>query len=186
MTINGIKPELVTDNQNANRSHNGMPAQWVVGGEKKYIWRCNENVKQLEILPWISAPLYPFYTGWIYTGWICTYYTHAYSVYACSVMSDSATPWTVACQALLSIEFFKQEYWNGLPFPPPGDLSDPGIQLKSLASPVLAGYSLLLASPGKLHEYYMQFMNTTWLTPRCTAMVSKRHVSNCSHQHYLK
>ena len=54
-------------------------------------------------------------------------------------MSDSVTPWTVACQALLSIEFFKQEYWNRLPFPPPGDLSDPGIQLKSLAFPVLAG-----------------------------------------------
>ena len=54
-------------------------------------------------------------------------------------MSDSAIPWTVASQAPLSIEFFKQEYWNGLPFPSPGDLSDPGIQLKSLASPVLPG-----------------------------------------------
>ena len=32
------------------------------------------------------------------------------------------TPWTVACQASLSMEFFRQEYWSELPFPPPGDL----------------------------------------------------------------
>ena len=37
----------------------------------------------------------------------------------CSVMSNSATPWTVACQAPLSMEFSKQEYWSGLPFPSP-------------------------------------------------------------------
>ena len=37
-------------------------------------------------------------------------------------------PWTVAHQALLSKEFSRQEYWNGLPFPTPGDLPDPGIE----------------------------------------------------------
>ena len=42
-----------------------------------------------------------------------------------SVMSDSVTPWTVARQAPLSIGFLRQEYWNGLPFPFPGDLPDP-------------------------------------------------------------
>ena len=47
-----------------------------------------------------------------------------------------AVPWTVACQAPLSIGFFRQEYWSGLPFPSPGDLPDPGIKLKS---PALAG-----------------------------------------------
>ena len=36
--------------------------------------------------------------------------------------------WTVACQALLFMEFSSQEYWSGLPFPSPGDLSDPGIK----------------------------------------------------------
>ena len=36
--------------------------------------------------------------------------------------------WTVACQASLSLEFSRQEYWSGLPFPPPGDLPDPGIE----------------------------------------------------------
>ena len=50
-----------------------------------------------------------------------------------------AAPGTVACQAPLSMEFFRPEYWSGLPCPPPGDLPDPGIEPASLASPVLAG-----------------------------------------------
>ena len=44
------------------------------------------------------------------------------------------TPWTVARQAPLSMEFSRQEYWSGLPFPPPGDLPDPGTKLTSLVS----------------------------------------------------
>ena len=47
--------------------------------------------------------------------------------------------WTVAFQAPLSIEFPRQEYWSGLPRPPPEDLPDPGIEPKSLMSPALAG-----------------------------------------------
>ena len=50
-----------------------------------------------------------------------------------------AAPWTVAHQAPLSMEFSKQEYWSGLPFPTPGDLPDPGIKPTSFASPALAG-----------------------------------------------
>ena len=48
-------------------------------------------------------------------------------------MSDFAIPWTVAYQAPLSMEFSRQEYWSGLPFLSPGDLSDPGIEPRSLA-----------------------------------------------------
>ena len=44
-----------------------------------------------------------------------------------------AIQWTVACQAPLSIGFSRQEYWSGLPFPSPGDLSDPGIEPWSAA-----------------------------------------------------
>ena len=47
------------------------------------------------------------------------------------------TPWTIACQAPLSIGFSKQEYRNGLSFPPPGDLPNPGIEPISLKSPAL-------------------------------------------------
>ena len=46
----------------------------------------------------------------------------------------SATPWTVVCQDPLSVEFSRQEYWSGLPCPPPADLLNPGIEPKSLAS----------------------------------------------------
>ena len=42
-----------------------------------------------------------------------------------------ATPWTVAYQAPPSMRFSRQEYWSGLPFPSPGDLSDPGIEPRS-------------------------------------------------------
>ena len=52
-------------------------------------------------------------------------------------MSDSfVAPWTVACQAPLSMGFPRQEYWSGLSFPSPGDLPDPGMES---VSPALAG-----------------------------------------------
>ena len=44
-----------------------------------------------------------------------------------------ATPWNVACQAPLSMGFSRQKYWRGWPFPSPGDLPNPGIELWSLA-----------------------------------------------------
>ena len=49
------------------------------------------------------------------------------------------TPWTIACLAPLSMGFSKQEYWSGLPCPPPRDLTDPGIEPVSLTSSALAG-----------------------------------------------
>ena len=55
----------------------------------------------------------------------------------------------MAHQAPLSMKFFKQEYWGGLPFPSPGDLSYPGIECVSLASPELAGKFFTTVPPGK-------------------------------------
>jgi len=43
-------------------------------------------------------------------------------------VSDFFDPWSVACQAPISMEFSRQEYWSELPFPSPGDLPDPGIK----------------------------------------------------------
>ena len=57
-----------------------------------------------------------------------------------------ATPWTVAYQASLSLEFSRQEYWSGLPFPLPGDLPDPGIKP---GSPTLWADALPSEPPGK-------------------------------------
>ena len=56
-----------------------------------------------------------------------------------------ATPWTVAHQAPTSMEFSRQEYWNGLPFPSPGDLPDPGIKT---GSPGLQADVLPFEPPG--------------------------------------
>ena len=50
------------------------------------------------------------------------------------------TPWTVACQASLSMGFSRQEYCSGFPFPSPLDLPDPGIKPESPVSPALAGW----------------------------------------------
>ena len=62
-----------------------------------------------------------------------------------SVVSDSVTPWTVACQAPPSMGFSRQEYWCGFPFPSPGDLPDPGIVPRS---PALQADSLPSEPPG--------------------------------------
>ena len=61
-----------------------------------------------------------------------------------SVVSDSVTPWTVAYQAPQSMEFSRQEDWSELPFPSPGDLPDPGIELWS---PTLLADALLSEPP---------------------------------------
>ena len=55
------------------------------------------------------------------------------------------TPWTVAHQAPLSVRFSRQEYWSGLPCPPPGDLPNPGMEPESPVSPELQVDSLLLS-----------------------------------------
>ena len=62
------------------------------------------------------------------------------------------TPWTIAHQAPLSMEFSRQEYWNGLPCPSPGDLPDPGIKPTSLASPALAGRYFITTATWEAHK----------------------------------
>jgi len=65
-------------------------------------------------------------------------------------VSDSfATSWTIACQAPLSVQFSRQEYWNGLSFPSAGDLPDSGIEPASYVSPALAGGFFTTAPSGK-------------------------------------
>ena len=61
------------------------------------------------------------------------------------------TPWTIAYQTPLSMDFSRQDYWSGLPFPSPGDLHNPGIELESLAFPALAGKFFTMVPLGKPH-----------------------------------
>ena len=83
-------------------------------------------------------------------------FMHAKSFQLCPALCD---PWTVAHQAPLSMGFARQEYWGGLPQPPPGDLPDPEIEPTSFMSPALA--SLLFTT------------NSTWEASVCVCVVAK-------------
>ena len=74
-----------------------------------------------------------------------------------SVVSNSATLWTVAHQKPLSMGFPRQENWSGLPFPPPGDLPNPGIKPESLVPPALAGGFFTTEPPGKPKATILQY-----------------------------
>ena len=63
------------------------------------------------------------------------------------------TPWTAAHQTPLSMGFSRQEYWSGLPCPPPGDLPDSGTEPMSPVSPAMQVDSLPLSQPGKPLPY---------------------------------
>ena len=70
-----------------------------------------------------------------------------------------ATLWAVARQAPLSMGFFRQEFWSGLPFPSPGDLPEPGIKLRS---PTLQADALTSEPPAKPRvEVFLQYTNHT-------------------------
>ena len=69
-----------------------------------------------------------------------------------------AVPWTEACQAPLSMGFSRQEYWSGLPCPPPGNLPNPGIKPASPVTPALQTDSLPTEPPEKPpHTYILYF-----------------------------
>ena len=72
-----------------------------------------------------------------------------------SVVSDSATPWTVARQAPLSMGFSRQEYWSGFPCSSPGGPPDPEITPMSLKPPALQADSLPAKLPGNDTPTYM-------------------------------
>ena len=78
------------------------------------------------------------------------FYLYLFDLYTSETHSDMSnsfvTPWTVSCQAPLSMGFSMQEYWRGLPFPCSGDLPDPGIEP---LSPALADRFFTTEPSGK-------------------------------------
>ena len=100
---------------------------------------------------------------WMFQAWSASYEIVCVCVCVCVCVRVCAhmhvpscvwlfvTPWTVTCQAPLSMEFSKQKYWSGLPFPTPEDLPSSGINPTSLASSALADrlFFFTTASPGK-------------------------------------
>ena len=88
-----------------------------------------------------------------------------------------ATPWTIAPQAPLSVEFSRQEYWSGLPFPPPGDLPNPGFKPES---PTLQADSLPLShleSPSQI-VVLANFCGVN--NPTMGKFSNYRHMSECA------
>ena len=85
----------------------------------------------------------------------------------------SATPGTVACQAPLSMEFSRQEYWSGFPFPPAGDLPHPGMEPASIVSCTDRQSSLPLAPPGKL---YVIWSEISW---KICLKIEEKSVKEC-------
>ena len=86
------------------------------------------------------------------------------------------TTWTVACHSSLSLEFCRQEYWSGLPFPSLEDLWDPGLKPFSLVSPALAGGFFTTSVTREFSWYHVPeqctSQHTVWLihvTDRCPA-----------------
>ena len=93
----------------------------------------------------------PSFTSW--NIWVNHLTSLSLSVHVCIVAQSCPTLCNamdyIAFQAPLSIRFFRQEHWSGLPFPPPGDLLDPGFEPVSPASPALQADCFTAESSGK-------------------------------------
>ena len=73
------------------------------------------------------------------------------------------TPWTLACQAWdKSVGLLRQEYWSGLPFPSPGDLSHPGMEPASLMFPAFAGEFFITSRIVDVQILALTFRQITW------------------------
>ena len=101
------------------------------------------------MLVWIcsSVLIYPYVYRYQRT------YRHVCMCAKSLIVSDSATLWTIVCQASLSVGFSRQEYWSELPCAPPEDLFNPGIKPKSLKSPALADWFFTKSATWEAHIY---------------------------------
>ena len=86
------------------------------------------------------------------------------NVHGCCHVRLLATPRSLACQAPLCMRLSRQEYWSGLPFPPPGGLPDPGIKPASPVSPALQVASSPAEPSGKAH-FIVPFDHIAFLCP---------------------
>ena len=132
--------ELESSNHDLNIPSEHRPGSWVVGPQ---ICEWDKSMKA-QLAPFM-AQLHFFFLifvlkcSWFFKITICVL----------SHVRLFATLGTVACRALLSMEFSRQEYWSGLPFLMPGDLPDPGIEPTSLVSPALVVGFFTTVLPGK-------------------------------------
>ena len=128
---------------------------WGLGGsweqELLFLWSWGESPSLCECLHQPGSSLNPLLL--VFCG--CFLTRVCVCVCVCSQLLSPvqlfATPWTVACQAPLSMGFSRQEYWSGLLFPP-GDLPHLGVKPVSPASPALTSGFFTTELPGKPHS----------------------------------
>ena len=130
---------------------------------------------------------YPVFEGFIEipceTIWIWWFLCMMHACLSCfSHVRLFVISWTVACQSPLSMGFSRQEYSSGLPFPPPGDLPNPGTEPTSLAFPALASGFFVSSATWEVHFrslitvilllklfccflYLMRSILLTWFSP---------------------
>ena len=110
--------------------------------------------------------------GWspLYKAWIKGLCLHAMSLQSCLTLCD---PMDCSPPGTSSMEFSRQEYWNGLPCPPPGDLPNPGIEPMSLMSPALTG---------GCRRKVQETASATWELPSCwsTYLLCASHPARCA------
>ena len=113
-----------------------------------------EQQQQSFISSW-KTRIHPSSICWVSTRCHIYIYTH---IYMCMLSCFShvllfATLWTVTCQVPVSMRYSREEYWSGLPCPPPRDLPNPGMEPMSLVCLALQAYSLLLNHQGSPYMY---------------------------------
>ena len=108
---------------------------------------------------------------------VCVTYECAMCVLSHSVVSDSLRPYGLACQAPLSMGFSRQQYWSGLPCPPPGDLPTPGIEPRS---PALQVDSVPIEPPGNPRKdiWMLMFKNSWKKKPQWECIMMKISLFN--------
>ena len=102
--------------------------------------QCNRTLIDTINVEWIHSRTRAV-SSWcsLMAFWLFLTGTYVHACKVASVVSSSVTLWTIAHQAPLPMGFSRQEYWSGLPCPPPGDLANPGIEPEYLTSLALAG-----------------------------------------------
>ena len=120
----------------------------------------------------VPVTSFPIFSNQLTPTWSEVKWSH-------SVVSNSLwPPWTVAYQAPQSVEFSRQEYWSGLPFPSPGDLPNPGIEPKS---PALQADTLPSEPPGKpAWNSYLPWFKNCFLSEAVSSPLWLSFCSVCS------
>ena len=144
-----------------------------ISGKKKKLIQKDTYTTMLTVALFIIARIWkqlmcPSVDEWIkQRGHICTIESEKWKCYSFSHVQPFATLWTVACQAPLSMEFSRQEYWSN---PPPGDLPNQGSNPRLLCLLPWQACSLILAQPGQpraviIREIQMKITMKYHLTP---------------------